>query len=162
MPHTTVRVMAESDRLREAWALCCGLLRYIWEPDTSWPYIIGSTPKGTPRQVLRRQERLFVSDQVLAELVQLVIASDAEASQRVGDLSPISSAARESPMVSQVVSLCEGLNESGPDEDFLIRLCEVIEGGRVELPQTWAKLDRFAEQLIDSYSKVAARFTIRT
>ncbi len=65
-------------------------------------------------------------------------------------------------MVSQVVSLCEGLNESGPDEDFLIRLCEVIEGGRVELPQTWAKLDRFAEQLIDSYSKVAARFTIRT
>jgi hypothetical protein len=127
----------------ESWVLLGRLARYAWGVAPAWPLEASTALEPEHRERLRREERMAVTDQILAEAINA--AAEARVRRIALDASrwqPDESGALPG-RVFTVAHTGEAIS-AGDTDAWLSSLAVYFEDGQGELPMTW----RRAEQLL--------------
>jgi tetratricopeptide (TPR) repeat protein len=143
-----VRIVWRMGRHVEAWQLCLGLLNYVWGQEARWPLDEETAIAVPDREILRIDERVFLTDQLLSE----AISTAADAGRHVAALNPalkvLSGWKAEAPSdrINRIGRLCQSLSDDGRDS-ALQWLVHCFEQGEGPLPMSWHRMERLFQEI---------------
>ncbi|WP_300532016.1 hypothetical protein [Maricaulis sp.] len=131
---------------RGAIALCDQLLDYCWSKDAPWPLGEDTRIDPEPKTDLRRDERVFLTDQLMSEIVSTCADARARSMTLSLDARPIwEGLADRLPERAQAVRrFCAAM--PGAELDALLAAASrYLGGGPGDLPMTWRRILRLVE-----------------
>lgn len=133
-----------------SWRLLASLAGYAWHPESGWPLDRSTAVGPDHRERLRRDERLAVTDQILAEALN----ASAEAARRGVTLDDVAwRAALDAdgwPERAAAIPRAGAALSAGHAAAGLLELEIYFEHGQGELPMTWRRAEQWLRELAPS------------